>query len=153
MDPRVNADTRGRMAGHRSHEERRLERGVALIEFALIFPMLLVLTLTVVDVSRAFFVKNLAYQAAREGVRGLVVASAADSTKVRQRVMQVTSSANVTLKSITITGPNADQLMSVSVGVEFNWLYRGLFGWLAGGSGPMGTQTLTGVAWMRKEGA
>ena len=37
----------------------RSERGAALIEFALVFPMLLVLTLTVVDISRAFFVKKL----------------------------------------------------------------------------------------------
>ena len=147
----MSADTRGRMAGQRSHGSRRAERGVALIEFALIFPMLLVLTLTVVDVSRAFFVKNLAYQAAREGVRALVVSSLADSAMVRQRVLQVTGAANVTLRTINITGPNADQLMSVAVGVEFNWLFRGLFGWL--GANFANPATLTGVAWMRKEGA
>ena len=135
-----------------SHLGRRRERGAALIEFALVFPMLLVLTLTVVDVSRAFFVKNLAYQAAREGVRVLVVSSLADSVAVRQRVMQVTGAANVTLRNLGITGPNADRLQSVSVGVEFNWLFRGLFVWLGGATFP-NPATLTGVAWMRKEGA
>ena len=151
MDPDVSADNRKRMADGRLHPGRRRERGAALIEFALVFPMLLVLTLTVVDVSRAFFVKNLAYQAAREGVRVLVVGSAADSLQVRQRVMTVTGAANVTLTSLGITGPNADKLQSVSVGVEFHWLFRGLFSWL--GATFSDPATLTGVAWMRKEGA
>ena len=146
----MNADNRTRMADGRRHPGHRRERGTALIEFALVFPMLLVLTLTVVDVSRAFFVKNLAYQAAREGVRTLVVGSAADSVAVRQRVMQVTGAANVTLKTLGITGPNADMLQSVSVGVEFHWLFGGLFSWL--GTTFSDPATLTGVAWMRKEG-
>ena len=117
------------------------ERGAALIEFTLVFPLLLVLTLTVVDVSRAFFVKNLAYQAAREGVRA----------RVRMRVMQVTGAANVTLGSLTLSGPNADNLMSVSVGVQYNWIFGGLFTWLGTGAFT-NPATLTGVAWMRKEG-
>jgi len=147
----VSADNRIRMADGRRFPGRHRERGAALIEFALVFPMLLVLTLTVVDISRAFFVKNLAYQAAREGVRTLVVGSVSDSMAVRQRVMQVTGAANVTLKSLGVTGPNADKLQSVSVGVEFHWMFGGLFSWL--GATFSDPATLTGVAWMRKEGA
>ena len=150
MDSRVSADNRIRMADGRRFPGRHRERGAALIEFALVFPMLLVLTLTVVDISRAFFVKNLAYQAAREGVRTLVVGSVSDSMAVRQRVMQVTGAANVTLKSLGVTGPNADKLQSVSVGVEFHWMFGGLFSWL--GATFSDPATLTGVAWMRKEG-
>lgn len=146
----MSADNRTRMADGRHQEDCRRERGTALVEFALVFPMLLVLTLTVVDVSRAFFVKNLAYQAAREGVRVLVVGSASDSALVRQRVMQVTGAANVTLKNLTITGPDANRLQSVSVGIEFHWLFHGLFSWL--GAAFTDPATLTGVAWMRKEG-
>ena len=127
------------------------ERGAALIEFTLVFPLLLVLTLTVVDVSRAFFVKNLAYQAAREGVRELAVSTMADSARVRMRVLQVTGAANVTLGSLTLSGPNADNLMSVSVGVQYNWIFGGLFTWLGTGAFT-NPATLTGVAWMRKEG-
>ena len=145
----MNADNRMRMVEGRRNSDRRRERGAALIEFALVFPMLLVLTLTVVDVSRAFFVKNLAYQAAREGVRVLVVSTLADTVAVR--VMQVAGAAKVTLKNLSITGPDANQLMGVSVGVQFNWLFRGMFAWL--GAAFTDPATLTGVAWMRKEGA
>ena len=148
----MSADNRARMGGRRPLRGRSRERGVALIEFTLVFPLLLVLTLTVVDVSRAFFVKNLAYQAAREGVRVLVVSTSADSAAVRSRVMQVTNAAKVSLQSMVVSGPNADQLMSVSVGVQYNWIFGGLFGWLGAG-GFTNPTTLTGVAWMRKEGA
>jgi Flp pilus assembly protein TadG len=151
MDPGMSADNRERMVEGRRHSVRRRERGAALIEFALVFPMLMVLTLTVVDVSRAFFVKNLAYQAAREGARVLVVSSLSDSAAVRLRVMQVAGAAKVTLKSLSITGPDANQLMGVTVGVQFNWLFRGMFAWL--GAAFTDPATLTGVAWMRKEGA
>jgi len=126
------------------------ERGVGLVEFALVLPLLLVLTLGVIDVSRGFWVKNLAYQAAREGARHLVVRSVADSASVRARVQQVVESAGVTLSSLTITGAGSGELMEVRVGVEFNWLYPGLFDWL--GAGYTNPVTLVGVSKMRKEG-
>ena len=48
MDPRVRADNpRSMVTGPR--RQNADERGTALIEFALVFPLLLVLTLTVVD--------------------------------------------------------------------------------------------------------
>jgi hypothetical protein len=36
------------------------------------------------------------------------------------------------------------------VGIEFHWLFHGLFSWL--GAAFTDPATLTGVAWMRKEG-
>jgi len=130
--------------------DRSRERGVGLIEFALILPLLLILTLGVVDVSRGFWVKNVAYQAAREGARHLVVRTLADSTEVRDRVQDVVESAGVTLKTLNITDAGAGGLMTVQVGIEFNWLYPGLFDWL--GADYTNPVTLTGVSKMRKEG-
>ena len=128
----------------------RNERGVGLIEFALILPLLLVLTLGVVDVSRGFWVKNVAYQAAREGARYLVVHTVADSADVRDRVEEIVGSAGVSLKELDITDASAGDLMEVRVGIEFNWLYPGLFDWL--GAEYTNPVTLTGVSKMRKEG-
>jgi len=128
----------------------RDQRGVGLVEFALVLPLLLVLTLGVVDVSRGFWVKNIAYQAAREGARHLVVRSVADSASVRARVQQVVESANVTLKTLQISDAAAGGLMEVRVGIEFNWLFPGLFDWL--GATYTNPVTLTGVSKMRKEG-
>lgn len=142
MNPLRRPTTRNGMA--------RGERGVGLIEFALVLPLLLILTLGVVDVSRGFWIKNVAYQAAREGARHLVVRTVADSASVRARVQQVVESANVTLKTLQITDAGAGGLMEVRVGIEFNWLFPGLFAWL--GADYTNPVTLTGVSKMRKEG-
>ena len=126
----------------------RNQRGTELVEFALVFPFLLVLTLTVVDVSRAFFVKNMLHQAAREGVRSLVVKTMADSSDARARVNQVLGAANVSATKITYLGP-VDQQVAVHVETKFDWLFPGLFKWL--GAGNDKDVKLTAEAWMRKE--
>ena len=126
------------------------QRGTAIIEFALVFPLLLVLTLCVIDVSRAFFVKNVAAQAAREGVRTAVVLNAAmapDSASARAQ--RVVSAAGVTMTGCTFTDLGNRQ-WQVAVTVQFDWLYPGLFNWLGGSfTNPM---TLTAADVMRKEG-
>lgn len=128
----------------------RSARGVALIEFALILPLLLVLSLAVIDVSRGFWVKNVAYTAAREGARYLVVRTVADSANVRTRVQQVVESAGVTLRDLRVTDADAAGLMEVRVGIEFNWLYPGLFKWL--GADYTNPLILVGASKMRREG-
>lgn len=140
----------GARSRRRAAHGRRRARGVALIEFALVLPLLLVLTLCVIDVSRAFWIKNVAHQAAREGVRYLVVRSVADSAAVQARVAQVVGSAGVTLDDVDVVGEDANQLMEVHVTVEFNWLYPALFAWL--GADYTNPVTLEAVAAMRKEG-
>ena len=127
---------------------RRGERGAALIEFALIFPFLVVLTLCVVDLSRAFFVKNMLHQAAREGVRALVVRTMADSADARARVNQVLAASAVSASSIDYLGP-ADRQVGVRVVSQFNWIFPGLFNWVdVSYTNPM---TLSAEAWMRQE--
>lgn len=139
-----NRDRSGGLPG------RRNQRGTALVEFALVLPFLLVLTLGVVDISRAFWIKNVVHQAAREGVRYLVVHSVADSAGVRARVQEVTDAAHVSLTALTVSGPGAGRAMTVSTSVQFNWILPGLFTWL--GNDFANPMTLSGKAVMRKEG-
>ena len=130
---------------------RSSQRGTALIEFTLILPMLLVVTVAAVDFGLAFYVKNVAAQAAREGVRLRAVTSTADSSLVRTRVMDVLDAANVTLTGLAITGPNPDKSVKVEVTAEFNWIFPGVFNLFgAGFTNPM---SLTGEAVMRNEGS
>jgi Flp pilus assembly protein TadG len=125
------------------------ERGTALIEFALVLPLLLVLTVAAVDFGRAFFVKNMLEQSAREGVRLLAVSSLADSALIRGRVLEVANSSGVTVNSLTIEGPDAMQQVRVTVQGDFNWIFPGVFNLFgAGFTNPM---TLTGKAVMRDE--
>lgn len=134
-----------------NHHSRRGERGTALIEFALILPLLLVVTVAVVDFGRAFFVKNVLEQAAREGVRLRAVTSSADSALVTQRVNQVAGPANVTIISVLIEGPTPAKQVHVKVTGQFNWIFPGVFNLM--GANFTNPTTLTGEAWMRNEGS
>jgi Flp pilus assembly protein TadG len=128
---------------------RSSQRGTALIEFTLILPLLLLLTVAAVDFGRAFYVKNVVEQAAREGVRLRAVTSAADSALVRARVMDVCNAGNVTLSGLEIEGPAADKSVTVEVAAQFNWIFPGVFNLFgAAFTNPM---TLNGKAVMRSE--
>ena len=130
---------------------RTAQRGTALIEFTLVLPLLLVMTVAAVDFGRAFFVKNVVSQAAREGVRLRAVSSSADSALVRDRVLQVANSANVTVSNLVIAGPDAARQVTVTVTAEFNWIFPGVFNLFgANFTNPM---SLTGEAVMRNEGS
>jgi Flp pilus assembly protein TadG len=128
---------------------RRNQRGTALVEFTLILPLLLLLTVAAVDFGRAFFVKNVVEQAAREGVRLRVVTTAADSADVRARVLAVANAANVTIAGLSVSGPDAQRQMTVVVQAQFNWIVPGIYN-LFGASftNPM---QVTGRAVMRHE--
>jgi Flp pilus assembly protein TadG len=144
------ADDRSEMQATRdAMDARSSERGTALIEFALVLPLLLVLTVAVVDFSRAFYAKNVVEQAAREGVRLLAVTSTADSALVRARVLEVARSGGVTVSGLAVTDPDAARQVSVTVDCQFNWLMPGVFNLF--GAGLTNPTTLTGRAVMRDE--
>ncbi len=150
MGETLSADNGIAMNRENCNPRRGPERGTALIEFTLILPLLLVLTVAVVDFGRAFFVKNVLEQAAREGVRLRAVASAADSALVRDRVQQVADAGHVTLTGLLIEGP-INRQVHVKVTGEFNWIFPGVFNLFgANFTNPM---SLTGDAWMRNEGS
>src|SRR5262245_4417951 len=111
------------------HPRRRAERGTALIEFALVLPFLLVLSLLVIDFSRAFYAKNTLHQAVREGARLLAVSQLADSSSTTGRVTQVIHNAGLEPKSITVeTLPG--HLVRVKATADFTFIYPGLLNWL-----------------------
>jgi len=145
----MNADNRF-MAKRNARRAQTGERGTALIEIALVFPLLLVLTVAAVDFGRAFFAKNIVEQAAREGVRMRAVTTVADSGLVRARVQNVLEPSHVTLTGLSITGPDASNQDVVTVTTEFNWIFPGVFNLF--GAGFTNPTTLTGHAVMRNEG-
>ena len=104
--------------------------------------------MAVVDFGRAFFIKNVLEQAAREGVRLRAVKSAADSAAVRTRVLEVAGPAKVTISDLIIEGPIAGQV-HVKVTGQFNWIFPGVFNLM--GAGFTNPVSLSGEAWMRSE--
>jgi hypothetical protein len=96
----------------------RGNRGSAVIEFALVLPLLLLVCFGVTEFGRAWMTMNILTSAAREGVR-LAVVTAPDIPAVQQRVQDVCSAAGVVPSAITIVPPDpADPNRRVSVTVE-----------------------------------
>ena len=135
------------------------QRGTALIEFALILPFMLVVTMVVVDLSRAFYMKSMLTSAARDGARLAITLGnpatypGADNQSVVDRVSQVltpvTAVASVGLDSVstTVTSPIASHYQ-VTVSGQFHWLYLGLLNFFSPGQFT-NPQTLTASAVMR----
>jgi Flp pilus assembly protein TadG len=72
---------------------RQRKRGQALVEFALIFPVAIVMLLAVFDVGRAVFMYNSLTNAAREGARLAIVNQ--DKTLIGQRVQDQAAAAGI----------------------------------------------------------
>src|SRR5918999_1708537 len=75
------------MRGTRSRLERRSERGQALVEAALITPVVLLIMVGIFEVGRAYQTWQVLTNAAREGARAAVVPGA-NATTVKALVKQ-----------------------------------------------------------------
>jgi Flp pilus assembly protein TadG len=79
-----------RLGPRRSRSSRR---GQSLVEFALVFPIAIILLMAVFDVGRAVFAYNGLTNAAREGARLAIVNQ--DETLIEQRVTEMTYATGV----------------------------------------------------------
>lgn len=82
-------------------------RGQALAEFALVFPILILLVVALADVGRLVFIYNSLTNGVREGARLAIVNQ--DATAVRDRVIGQTFAATPTVTvAFKRVSPNAD---------------------------------------------
>ena len=84
-------------------------RGTAVVEFAIIFPVLAMLVFGVIDFGRAFFLRNNLVSAVREGARyGATLQSpciAASSTAIQSRVQTYVSAFGGSAVTAVVTTP------------------------------------------------
>ena len=101
---------------------RGAERGQALIEFALVLPILLLVVFGITEFGRALMTVNVLNAAAREGAR--VACVGGDSTAVVTRIMAVLDAANIEAQpdDILVTGPDANRAVTVTVEADFQVL-------------------------------
>ena len=128
-------------------------RGQALAEFALVLPLVLLFIGGIVELGRAWNIKQVVTDAAREGARYTVVKDAdVDSTDVKAKIMERLALGSIETATITIE-PSAQwrqtgQPMTVSVETQFK---MGLIGTLLGWAGVPPTVTISTQATMRNE--
>jgi Flp pilus assembly protein TadG len=133
--------------------KRRSERGQALAEFALVLPLVLLFIAGIIEFGRAWNIKQIVTDAAREGARYTVVKTAGvDSNDVKAKIMERLALGSIETASITIA-PGADWRqtglpMTVTVATQFR---MGLVGVLLNWVGAPSDVTISTQATMRNE--
>ena len=144
----------------RSTDRRRDELGQALVEMALILPILLMLLLGIFEFGRAWNTKQVITDAAREGARLAVVQNKeVDQDSVKAVIATHLSRAGIPGTAVTIAFDEADEdgggiwrvtdaEQSVYVGVQYHF---GFFGPLLKAVTGSETITLASLVTMRNE--
>ena len=127
------------------------DRGQALVEFALVIPILLFLLLGVADFARAWNVYEVLTDAGREATRLAVVDNGSTATDVRTVVKQAAGRAGVLVQDtdITITEGAArgePTTVTVSYSHELRWV-----GWMLRAFTNTTTITFDVASTMRRE--
>ena len=131
----------------------RNRRGQALAEFALVLPLVLLFIAGIVEMGRAWNIKQVVTDAAREGARYTVVQDGTvDSNAVKAKIMERLALGSIETATITIE-PSADwrkggQPMTVTVTTQFQ---MGLIGALLGWAGAPSVVPISTQATMRNE--
>jgi Flp pilus assembly protein TadG len=137
----------------------KCQSGAELIEFALVFPLLLLVVFGIMDFGMLFQRYEVLTNAAREGARIAVLPGYAQAD-VTARVTQYLTASNMTgTPTLTFAAPQAVNvggacmtLTGITVAYPYQYLFIGKIIGLFGGSG-FTTKTLTATARMRSEGA
>jgi Flp pilus assembly protein TadG len=137
----------------------KCQKGAELIEFALVFPLLLLVVFGIMDFGMLFQRYEVLTNAAREGARIAVLPGYAPAD-VTARVTQYLTASNMTgTPTLTFAAPQAVNvggacmtLTGITVAYPYQYLFIGKIIGLFGGSG-FTTKTLTATARMRSEGA
>ena len=123
-------------------------RATAIVEFAVILPLLLTILFGIIEYGYVFMVRQSLQHAAREGCRVAVLQTSVDPyTNVTQRINEAMAPTGMTSYTITMThATTADPVETVTVSIPYNdvSLVGGFFGTHA--------YDLTGSCSMRKEG-
>lgn len=125
----------------------RSERGQAVVEFALVLPLLLLLVFGATEFSRAWLTVNVLAAASREGCRLAVVTEPAVD-EVIARVNEVCDAGRVTPTDVAVIGPDPndpERRVTVTVETDFRVLSGAVLGTFSG------TIPLRSTAVMRHE--
>ncbi len=99
-------------------------RGNAVVEFALVLPILLLVLFGITELGRMIMTTNVLNTASREGARLAAVSPMSDSLSVQARVTQVLAAARIEPSSITVEYDAAAHSVRVLVTTDFAILSR-----------------------------
>lgn len=99
-------------------------RGNAVIEFALVLPILLLVLFGITEFGRMILTTNILNTASREGARLAAVSPAGETAAIEARVNEVLTAAKVNPKAVTVEYLLAANSVRVTVTADFDILSR-----------------------------
>lgn len=97
---------------------KKNEKGQAVVEFALVLPVFILLVFGIIEFGRLMQTMNVLTSAAREGVRVAAV-TAPDQTLVTNAAQNILNASSVSGATISMTGPNAQREVTVTVQITY----------------------------------
>jgi Flp pilus assembly protein TadG len=120
--------------GHRRNRRRRTRTGAAVVEFAVVGPLLVMLTMGMMEVGRVVMVKQMMVNASREGARLAILPTSTASQVISHVQSQMADSAingtNVVLTPTSLENAPAGTAVTVTISVNANqvsWIPNPLF--------------------------
>lgn len=146
----TDRQTASRFARRRNRTCRRpsLRRGAALVEFAMVAPLMILFTMGLIDIGRMTMVKQLLVNASREGARQATLPNASTESVQSQVLTMLTNSGvngSVSMSPALISSAAPGTNITVTVTAEANsvsWMGTSLF---------MYGKNLTASTTMRRE--
>ena len=135
---KTNSNLRPCIGSKRSRRARRFRNsnrrtGAALVEFALVAPLMILFTMGLIDIGRMTMVKQLLVNASREGARQATLTEAT-SASVQAGVLQTLSNSgvtgSVTISPSSLTSASAGTTVTVTVSADANsvsWMGSSMF--------------------------
>ena len=103
------------------------DRGAAAVEFALVFPVLILMLIGIVEFGSVFNTQLMLTSAAREGARTMAVTG--DAGQARTAVIDAAVGAALTAANISVSPTSCSATTNVSVVIDYDKPYlTGLFG-------------------------
>jgi Flp pilus assembly protein TadG len=134
----------------RTPRRRRHDSGEALVEMALVMPILIVLSMGMLDFGRAFHAKSVLDQAAREGARVAVITNPLVAGPAQTRVSDVLTAAGMSGgPAATVSAVGPDHMVTVTVTYNFQFVTPGVFSLIGANYGNQ--IVMTGKSSMRYE--
>jgi Flp pilus assembly protein TadG len=118
------------------------QQGQSLVEFALIFPIIVIILFGIIEFGRLWETMSVLTSAAREGARVAAV-TAPDPNRVQSAAQSVLSAANITNASIIVIGPNSSSEVIVTVQI----IYAPITGSIVPGIHPFTLAKSTTMHW------
>jgi Flp pilus assembly protein TadG len=110
-------------------------RGVAAVEFAICLPILIVLVFGSIEFGLMFYNKQVVTNASREGVRSGIVTETetADIIQIVENycddnLINLNGANELQAGSVTVSGPDGDNDLTVRVDYDYNFLFAGILG-------------------------